>query len=133
MILHKISRFFWTGLLCFSSKSLHPESVTAATFTLPKNWRSAYSTWMLIGLPDFSCFKFFIFQCFKPVTSCVVQEWDPPTTAITRWNWNANKFKLQHLKMYVYFDAYLQLCICCVQCYFALFLRFVLMKQILVQ
>ena len=37
---------------------------------------------MLIGLPDFSCFKFFIFQCFKPVTSCVVQEWVPPTTTI---------------------------------------------------
>ena len=36
MILHKISRFFWTGLLCFSSKSLYPESVTAATFTLSK-------------------------------------------------------------------------------------------------
>ena len=29
--------FFWTGLLCFSSKSLYPESVTAAKFTLPKN------------------------------------------------------------------------------------------------
>jgi len=28
---------FWTGFLCFSSKSLFPESVTAATFTLPKN------------------------------------------------------------------------------------------------
>jgi len=25
--------FFGTGLLCFSSKSLYPESVTAATFT----------------------------------------------------------------------------------------------------
>jgi len=37
---------------------------------------------MLIDFPDFSCFKFFIFQCFKPVTSCVVQEWDPPTTSI---------------------------------------------------
>jgi len=37
---------------------------------------------MLIGLPDFSCFKFFTFQCFKPVTSCGVQESDPPTTAI---------------------------------------------------
>ena len=34
----------------------------------------------IAGLPDFSCFKFFIFQCFKPVTSRVVQEWDPPTT-----------------------------------------------------
>jgi len=29
--------FFLTGLLCFSSKSLYPESVTAAMFTLPKN------------------------------------------------------------------------------------------------
>ena len=27
----------------------------------------------------------------------------------TRWNWSANKLKLQHLKMFVYFDAYLQL------------------------
>jgi len=36
MILHTISRF-WTGWLCFSGKSLNPESVTAATFTLPKN------------------------------------------------------------------------------------------------
>ena len=35
---------------------------------------------MLIGLPDFSCFKIFIFQCFKPVISFVVQELDPPTT-----------------------------------------------------
>jgi len=32
MILHKIS-----GLLCFSSKSLYPEPITAAVFTLPKN------------------------------------------------------------------------------------------------
>ena len=37
---------------------------------------------MLIGLPDFSCFKNFIFQCFKPVISFVEQEWDPPTTAV---------------------------------------------------
>ena len=37
---------------------------------------------MLIGFPDVSCFKIFIFQCFKPVTSFVVQEWDPPTTAV---------------------------------------------------
>jgi len=29
--------FFWTGLLRFSSKSLYPESVASATFTLPKN------------------------------------------------------------------------------------------------
>ena len=29
--------FFWTGLLCFSSKSLYPASVTATMFTLPKN------------------------------------------------------------------------------------------------
>ena len=28
---------FKTGLLCFSSKSLYPESITAAMFTLPKN------------------------------------------------------------------------------------------------
>jgi len=28
--------FFWTGLLRFSSKSLYPESVTAATFTYQK-------------------------------------------------------------------------------------------------
>ena len=27
---------FLTGLLCFSSKSLYPESITAAIFTLPK-------------------------------------------------------------------------------------------------
>ena len=37
---------------------------------------------MLIGFPDVSCFKIFIFQCSKPVTSFVVQEWDPPTTAV---------------------------------------------------
>ena len=37
---------------------------------------------MLIGLPDFSCFKIFIFKYFKPVMSLVVQEWDPPTTAV---------------------------------------------------
>jgi len=36
MILHKISVFL-TGLLCFSSKSLYPVSITAAMFTLPKN------------------------------------------------------------------------------------------------
>jgi len=30
--------FFLTGLLCFSSKSLYPESVAAAMFTLPKNY-----------------------------------------------------------------------------------------------
>ena len=29
--------FFSAGLLCFSSKGLYPESVTAAMFTLPKN------------------------------------------------------------------------------------------------
>jgi len=29
--------FFLTGLLCFSSKSLYPEEITAAMFTLPKN------------------------------------------------------------------------------------------------
>jgi len=29
--------FFLTEFLCFSGKSLYPESVTAATFTLPKN------------------------------------------------------------------------------------------------
>jgi len=29
--------FFLTGLLCFSSISLYPASVTAAMFTLPKN------------------------------------------------------------------------------------------------
>jgi len=33
--LHKISRFF-NWLLCFSSRSLYPESVTAAMFTFPK-------------------------------------------------------------------------------------------------
>ena len=32
---------------------------------------------MLIGLPDFSCLKIFIFQCFKSVISFV----DTPTTA----------------------------------------------------
>jgi len=62
--------FFLTGLLCFSSKSLYPESMTAAMFTLPKMKRS---TWMLIGLPDFSCVKIFTFQCFKSVTPFVVQ------------------------------------------------------------
>jgi len=30
-------RFFLTGLLCFSSKSLYAESVAAAMFTLPQN------------------------------------------------------------------------------------------------
>jgi len=35
MILHKISVFL-TELLCFSSKSLYPESITAAIVTLPK-------------------------------------------------------------------------------------------------
>jgi len=35
MILYKF--VFLTGLLCFSSKSLYPESITAAMFTLPKN------------------------------------------------------------------------------------------------
>jgi len=47
-------------------------------FTIPKNKRS---TWMLVGLPDFSCFKIFTFQCFKSVTPFVVEEWYPPTTA----------------------------------------------------
>ena len=70
---------FLSGLLCFSSKSLYPASVTAAMFALPKNQRSA---WMLIGLPYFSCFKSFIFQCYKPVISFVVQEWDPPSTGV---------------------------------------------------
>jgi len=28
---------FLSGLLCLSSKSLYPESITAAMFTLPKN------------------------------------------------------------------------------------------------
>jgi len=37
---------------------------------------------MLIGLPGFSCFKIFLFQCFKPVPCFVVQEWDPTTTAV---------------------------------------------------
>jgi len=37
---------------------------------------------MLIGLPDFSCFKIFTFHCFKSVTPFVVQEWYPSTTAI---------------------------------------------------
>jgi len=37
---------------------------------------------MLIGLPDFSCFKIFTFQCFKSVTPFVVQKWYPPTTAV---------------------------------------------------
>jgi len=36
MIFHKIFVFF-TVLLCYSSKSLYLESVTAAMFTLPKN------------------------------------------------------------------------------------------------
>jgi len=35
MILHKNSVFL-TGLLCIFSKSLFPESITAAMFTLPK-------------------------------------------------------------------------------------------------
>ena len=35
MILHKISVFL-TGLLYFYSKSLYPESITAAMFTLQK-------------------------------------------------------------------------------------------------
>jgi len=39
MILHKISVFL-TGLLRFSRKSLYPESITAAMFTLPKNKKS---------------------------------------------------------------------------------------------
>ena len=42
-IFHKISVFL-TSLLCFSSIGLYPESISAAIFTLPKNWRS---TWML--------------------------------------------------------------------------------------
>jgi len=36
MILHKISVFL-SGLLCLSSKSLNPESITAAMLTPPKN------------------------------------------------------------------------------------------------
>ena len=35
MILYKF--VFLTGLLCFPSKSVHPEQITAAMFTLPKN------------------------------------------------------------------------------------------------
>jgi len=37
---------------------------------------------MLIGLPDFSCFKIFTFQCFESVKPFVVQEWYPATTAV---------------------------------------------------
>ena len=37
---------------------------------------------MLKGLPDFSCFKIFIFQCFKSVAPFAVQEWYPPTIAV---------------------------------------------------
>ena len=48
-------------------------------FALPKNKRSRWI--LVIGLPDFSCFKIFTFQCFKSVTPFVVQEWYPPTTA----------------------------------------------------
>jgi len=66
MILYKISRFFWSGLLCFSSKSLYPESIATAMLTLPKNKRS---TLMLIGLPHFLCLKIEILKCFKLVTS----------------------------------------------------------------
>ena len=39
-------------------------------------------TWMLIYLPDISCFKIFTFQCSKSVTSFVVQEWYRPTTVV---------------------------------------------------
>jgi len=46
------------------------------------------STWMLIGLPDFLCFKIFIFQSFKSVTPFVVQEWYPPTTVVHLQNAN---------------------------------------------
>ena len=37
---------------------------------------------MIIGLPDFSCFKIFIFQCFKTSHIFFFQEWYPPTTAV---------------------------------------------------
>jgi len=36
MIFDKMSVFFLTGLLCFSSKSLYPESITAAMPTSRK-------------------------------------------------------------------------------------------------
>ena len=71
--------FFLTRLLCFSSKSLHPESISNAMFTLSRNERF---TWMLICLPGFSCYKIFSFKCFKSVTPFVVQQLSPPTTIL---------------------------------------------------
>jgi len=44
MIFHKISVFL-PGLLCFSSKSLYPESITAAMFTPYENFKGF--SWML--------------------------------------------------------------------------------------
>ena len=52
------------------------------------------STWMLIGLPDFLCFKIFIFQSFKSVTPFVVQEWYPPTTVVHLQNANPRQLNL---------------------------------------
>ena len=42
----------------------------------------------------------------------------------TCWNWSAKKFKWQHLKIFVYFHAYLQLGIHCVQSCFLVFFNF---------
>ena len=77
MILHKIPRFL-PGLLCFSSKSLYPASVTAAMFTLPK----IKGLLECLQACQISHASKFIFKCFKPAISFVVQEWDPPTTAV---------------------------------------------------
>jgi len=47
---------------------------------------------MLKGLPDFSCFKIFTFQCFKSVTPFVVQEMI--STNYCRTSSNANPRQL---------------------------------------
>ena len=91
MILHKISRFFQLDCYAFPVKVciLNQLQLQRSPYQKIKGLLKVLEK-LLIGLPDFSCFKFFIFHCFKPVTSCVVQEWDPPTTASS----NANPRKL---------------------------------------
>ena len=45
----------------------------------------------------------------------------------TCWHWSVKKFKWQHLKIFVYFHAYLQLGIHCVQSCFTLLFSFFLL------
>jgi len=82
MILHKISRFFELDCYAFLVKVCILNQLQLRRSPYQKIKGLLIALECFIGLLNFSCFKFFIFQCFKPVTSCVVQEWDPPTTAI---------------------------------------------------